>query len=671
MVEAIEGLRARRFQIDFLMVLAALGAAYIGHPDEGALLLVLFAIGHAAEHYALGRAERSIKALAELRPKTAVVIDEVSGEGREVEIEALRIGDTVLVRPDSRIAADGVVVEGESSVDQSAVTGESIPVEKSAVVGFDPVRQDWQSLPAENKLYAGTINGSGGMRLRVTRKAEDMTLSRVMRLVTEAKTKRSPTQRLTDSIERRFVPLVLVLVALLPLVCLVTGEAFSASLYRAIAVLVAASPCALAIATPSAVLSAVARGGRDGVLFKGGGPLEQLGRVEAIAFDKTGTLTVGKPEVVDVIAAPGVDRCELLDVAAKAETLSDHPLAGAVVRAARQQRGVVAGGLPDEPRPDGIDPENGSARAAEAAIGRVERFTGKGIRVDLAGRAVWVGSSRWFSEIGADEVVSPGEQSFGSPRGDRRPVGESTLSPPRLPAWVVEADDRLKRDGRTTMVVCRADLYLGVIGLADSPRPTAADLSESLRAIGIRKLVILSGDHQAAAESIGREVGIGEVFGELSPEDKLRMVQSIAAQMPVAMIGDGVNDAPALAAATVSIAMGAAGSDVALETADVALMGDDLSRLPLAVGLSRQASRVIRQNLWISLGTIAVLVPAALLGLKLAAAVIFHEGSTVLVVLNALRLLGFTHPIGLRRIGSLPIDDMGVQDDASRRRSIS
>ena len=672
LVEAIEGLRARRFQIDFLMVLAALGAAFIGHPDEGALLLVLFAIGHAAEHYALGRARRSIEALAELRPKTAMVIDDASGEGREVEIEALRIGDTVLVRPDSRIAADGVVVEGESSVDQSAVTGESVPVEKSAVVGFDPVRQDWQSLPAEHKLYAGTINGSGGMRLRVTRTAEDMTLSRVMRLVTEAKTKRSPTQRLTDAVQRRFVPLVLILVALLPLVCLVTGEPFSASLYRAIAVLVAASPCALAIATPSAVLSAVARGGRDGVLFKGGGPLEQLGRVEAIALDKTGTLTVGKPEVVDVIPAPGVDRSELLEVAAKAETLSDHPLAGAIVRAARQQRGLVAGGLSNEPRPEGIDPENGSPRSEEAAIGRVERFTGKGIRVALAGGTVWVGSSRWFSEIGADAGESSGDR----PVGGRRPVGESSLSPPRLPDWVIEADDRLKRDGRTTMVVCRADRYLGVIGLADSPRPTAADLSASLRAIGIRKLVILSGDHQAAAESVGREVGIGEVFGELSPEDKLRKVQSIAAQMPVAMIGDGVNDAPALAAATVSIAMGAAGSDVALETADVALMGDDLSRLPLAVALSRQASRVIRQNLWISLGTIAVLVPAALLGLKLAAAVIFHEGSTVLVVLNALRLLGFTHPTGVQRMGvqrngGHPIDDMGVQDDASRRRNIS
>lgn len=625
-IEAVEGLRAGRFQIDFLMVLAALGAAYIGSPGEGALLLVLFSLGHAAEHFALGRAKRSIAALAELRPTTATLVDESNGETREVPIEQLRIGDTLIVRPDSRIAADGVIVQGESSVDQSALTGESLPVEKLPIAGFDPRSQDWHDLLSEHKLFAGTINGAGAMRLRVTRTADDMTLARVIRLVAEAKTLRSPTQRLTDSLERRFVPVVLVAVSLLPLAFLVIEETFAASLYRAITVLVAASPCALAIATPSAVLSAVARGGREGVLFKGGGPLEQLGKVQAIALDKTGTLTLGRPEVVDVITTPGRTRAELLAIAAAGESLSNHPLAGAVVRADQKGRSarLAATSETEGTRGNG---QTLTAPLVNAAGIQVIRITGKGIRAELPEGTVWIGNSRLFPSVDslpADDAAEP--------------------TPPPLPDWVRQADEALQALGRTTMIVCLGDEFLGLIGLADVSRPSAANLASALHRVGIRKLIILSGDNLAAARAIGVELGIDEVRGDLTPEDKLLAIRELAARMPVAMIGDGVNDAPALAAATVSIAMGAAGSDVALETADVALMADDLSHLPFAIALSRQASRVIRQNVWVSLGTIAVLVPAALFGLQLSAAVIFHEGSTVVVVLNALRLLAFRSP---------------------------
>jgi len=607
-IDALYGLWSRRFQIDFLMIVAALGAVYIGHAGEGALLLVLFSIGHAAEHYALGRAQRSIEGLAKLRPTTATLWDESTGQTRDVAVEELQIGDTVIVRPDSRIAADGVVVYGESSVDQAAVTGESVPVDKTPRIDFDPRSGDWKSLTAEHKLFAGTINGGGAMRLRVTRTADDMTLARVMRLVTEARVHRSPTQRLTEQFERYFVPAVLAFVTLLLFAFLVLDEPVSRSVYRAIAVLVAASPCALAIATPSAVLSAVARGGRDGVLFKGGGPLEQLGRVEAIALDKTGTLTVGKPEVVDVVTAEGLDASDLLALAAAVESLSDHPLANAIVVASKTAA------------------NRASTLTHQFEVGQSRRLTGRGVHAIVDGEAVWIGNSRMFND----------------------PINDVTGErPPTMDAWVAAADESLKDNGRTTMIVCYGNDFLGVIGLMDVPRPNASAMIRSLRQIGIREIVMLSGDNQRAAQAIGDQVGIDRVFGDLSPEDKVSAIEKMSEKYPVAMIGDGVNDAPALATASVSVAMGAAGSDVALETAEVALMADDLSKLPLAVSLSRAASRIIRQNLWISLGMIAVLVPASLFGLQLSIAVVFHEGSTLLVVANALRLLAYQPPESL------------------------
>jgi Cd2+/Zn2+-exporting ATPase len=358
------------------------------------------------------------------------------------------------------------------------------------------------------------------------------------------------------------------------------------------AVLVAASPCALAISTPSAVLSGIARAARGGVLVKGGGPLENLGKLGAIAFDKTGTLTEGKPRVTDVLPAPGVEEHSLLAVAIAVETLSDHPLAAAVVRDGRARLGADV-----------------TVPAAED----LRSITGRGLSARIGTDPVHVGKAALFAEIDG----------------------------PPMPQAVLAAIADLEARGRTTMVVRRGDQYLGAIGLMDTPREAAAGVILRLRKLGITRMVMMSGDNARVAEAVAQEVGLDEAWGDLMPEDKVAAIRRFRAEQDVAMVGDGVNDAPAMAHATVGIAMGAAGSDVALETADVALMGDDLTRLPFVIGLSRSTNRIIRQNLWISLGMVAVLVPATLFGLQLGAAVVFHEGSTLLVVANALRLLAY------------------------------
>jgi len=413
----------------------------------------------------------------------------------------------------------------------------------------------------------------------------------VILLVKEAQTNQSPTQRLTSRFERVFVPSILAFAFLLLFAGFVVDEPFSATFYRAMAVLVAASPCALAIATPSAVLSGVARAARGGVLVKGGAPLEELGRLEAIAFDKTGTLTEGKPKLVDVSVAKGATEAELLRVAVAVEALSDHPLAAAIVR-------------------DGRNLLEGDA---EGEASDIRSITGRGVQAVVDGETVHIGKPDLFAEIAG----------------------------PPIPADLLASIEALEASGRTIVVVRWAERYLGVLGLMDTPRAEAREVIEELRRIGIRRMVMISGDNQAVAEAVGAQIGLDEARGDLMPDDKVETIKSLGTQTKVAMVGDGVNDAPAMASATVGIAMGAAGSDVALETADVALMADDLRNLPFAVGLSRAASSVIRQNLWMSLGIVAVLIPATILGLGLGPAVMVHEGSTLVVVFNALRLLRF------------------------------
>ena len=587
--EAIDAIRVGRFEIDFLMLVAAAGAAVLGEWMEGALLLFLFSMGHALERFAMGRARRALEGHAELAPDTAMV--RRGGEEREVPVEELEAGDIVVVRTNERIPADGFVVAGTSTVDQAPVTGESVPVDKRPVEDRDAAFDRPEKVPPEHRVFAGTINGSGALEIVATRRASESTLARVVQMVTEAETERSPTQRFTDRFERIFVPAVLGLVVLLLFSGLVVSEPFSATFYRAMAVLVAASPCALAIATPSAVLSGMARAGRGGVLVKGGGPLENLGTLSAIAFDKTGTLTEGRPRVTAVAPFDGVGEEDLLRTAVAVEKLSDHPLAAAVVRFGQES----LDGQPVEP-----------ARDLEGLIGR-------GIKATLNGDAVYIGKDDLFREIEG----------------------------PALPEGIQQTVERLEAEGHTTMIVRRGDRYLGVLGLMDTPREGAAGAISRLRDLGIRHMVMISGDNQRVADAVAGQVGLDEARGDLLPEGKVETIQKLQRERKVAMVGDGVNDAPAMANATVGIAMGAAGSDVALETADVALMTDDLAHLPFVVGLSRQTSRIIRQNLWLSLGMVALLIPATLFGLGIGPAVALHEGSTLVVVANALRLLAY------------------------------
>lgn len=594
--EAIDNLRHKRFEIDTLMLVAAVGAAALGAWAEGALLLFLFGLGHALEHYAMGRAKKAIEALADLAP----VVATVRRNGRElvIAVEELQVGDVVIVRPNERLPADGFVVRGTTSINQAPITGESIPVDKRAVEDQNAARAKPAGLDSEFRVFAGTINGTGAIEVEVTRRSNESALARVVKMVSEAETRRSPTQRFTEKFERIFVPAVLTLAVALLFAWVVIDEPFRDSFYRAMAVLVAASPCALAIATPSAVLSGIARAARGGVLIKGGAPLEELGALNAIAFDKTGTLTEGRPRVTDVVPTSGTEEGELLSVAIAVESLSDHPLAAAIVRDAR-------------------------ARVGNAEVGPasdLRSLTGQGVSAFVGGEKVWIGKAEMF---GADGVP---------------PLGENT-------AAAIEA---LRDKGRTTMAVRVGDRDLGAIGLMDTPRPNARETLERLREIGIERMIMISGDHQKVADAIAGDVGLDEAWGDLMPEDKVGAIRKLRSENKVAMVGDGVNDAPAMANATVGIAMGAAGSDVALETADVALMADDLAHLPFAVGLSRHTRAIIRQNVVLSLGVVAILVPATILGLGIGPAVAMHEGSTLVVVINALRLLAYRDPNGAR-----------------------
>ena len=598
--EAIDNLRLRRFEIDTLMLVAAAGAAALGAFEEGALLLFLFSLGHALEHYAMGRAKRAIEALAELAPPVATVRRD--GETREIPVEELVVGDIVVVRPNERLPADGFLVKGTTSINQAPVTGESIPVDKSPVTDTAAARARPDSLDGASRVFAGTINGTGAVEIEVTRRSTDSALAKVVRMVSEAEAQKSPTQRFTEKFERIFVPVVLALAVVMLFGWVVVDEPFRDSFYRAMAVLVAASPCALAIATPSAVLSGVARAARGGVLVKGGGPLENLGSLTAIAFDKTGTLTEGKPRITDIVTAEGVSEQELLKVAIAVESLSDHPLAEAIVR-------------------DGREKLDGQAVAETSDL---KSLTGKGVTATLDGQTVWIGKAEMF---GSDGI-------------------------PALGAAMTEAIAQLRDGGRTTMVVRQGDRDLGAIGLMDTPRAAARDALAKLHEIGITRMIMISGDNQKVADAIAKDVGLDEAWGDLMPEDKVEAIKKLRSEGKVAMVGDGVNDAPAMASATVGIAMGAAGSDVALETADVALMADDLSHLPFAVGLSRRTRSIILQNVVVSLGIVAVLVPATIFGLSIGAAVAVHEGSTLVVVFNALRLLAYRDPYGRTNVAA-------------------
>ena len=562
-----------KFDVEFLMLLGAIGAGILGEWAEGAFLLFLFSFGHALEHFAMESARNAISALGELTPKVAR-IKTAQGE-REVPVEQLQVGQTVIVRPGDRVPVDGQVTHGRSAMDQSPITGESVPVEKEP--GAD--------------VFAGSINGDGALEIEVTKLSTDSTIARVQKMVEEAQSQKSPSQTFTDRFEKIFVPCVLAVALLAAIVPPLAGWlGWRDAIFRAISTVVAASPCALALATPSAVLAGIARAAQNGVLIKGGVHLENLGTLSAIAFDKTGTLTRGEPEVSDIVPVTGLGENELLALAAAVETRSSHPLALAVVERAQE----LELSLPE--------------------VGELQTLKGRGVQAPVEGALIRIGNAKMMEEAGIAVPAELGQQ--------LQALGES---------------------GKPTMIVAREERVLGVLALADQIRPNSKSTLAQLRAIGIETLVMLTGDNERVAANVAPQVGVTDFRAGLLPENKVEALKSLMDKHgQVAMIGDGVNDAPALANATVGIAMGAGGTDVALETADVALMADDLSKLPFAVALSRQAKSIIRQNLWISLGVIAILVPSTLFGFaRLSIAVIFHEGSTLIVVFNALRLLRF------------------------------
>lgn len=575
--EALPALLRWKFDIDLLMIAAAAGAAMLGEWVEGAFLLFLFSLGHAGEHYAMERARNAVGTLGKLMPRTAFVKRHHGLE--EVPVEALAIDEIVVVKPGERVPVDGIIVAGESSIDQSAITGESVPVNRK---------------PGD-EVYAGTINQDNALDVRMIRLARDNTLARVMQLVAEAQEQKSPTQRFTETFARRFVPAVLVgtllVIVLLPLGF---GWSWSDAFYRGMLLLVAASPCALAIGTPAAVLAGIAQAARRGVLIKGGIHLENLGRLNTVALDKTGTLTTGHFAVTKIIGLDGTPEDEVLRIAAAVEEQSSHPLAAAIVELTRARK------------------------IAFPSASEIENLAGKGIQASVDGTDVLVGALRAFS---GDAAAGKGQP-------------------------LAEAIYQLEKDGQTTVIIRRAGKFIGIIALADEPRPLVKEVMERLLAQGIKRLVMLTGDNRSVAQRVADQIGITDVYAELLPGSKLTLVHEMEQGSGViAMIGDGVNDAPALAAATVGVAMGAGGTAVALETADVVLMGDDLGKLPFAIGLSRASARIIRQNIIIALGVIAMLLIASGFGvIPLSIAVVLHEGSTIVVVLNALRLLGWHEP---------------------------
>ncbi|MFS2243014.1 MULTISPECIES: heavy metal translocating P-type ATPase [unclassified Microbacterium] len=580
-----------KFEVDFLMIVAAIGAALIGKWAEGAVLLFLFSLGHSLEEYAMSRASKSIEALAELAPRSALV-RRGDDDPVEVPVEQIAVGDVVVVRPNSRIPSDGFVIAGISAVDQSAVTGESMPIEKEPVADRERAMRTVDTLPAANRVFAGTVNGSGVLEVVVSATAADSTLSKVVELVRTADQAASPTQQFINRFQRWYVPAVILGVAATLMVAMsVFSQPFTDAFYLAMTVLVAASPCALAIATPAAVLAGVARAARAGVLVKGGAPLETLGRVRAMAFDKTGTLTWGNPQVTSVTPVDGVDGSLLVPILVGVESLSDHPLAAAIVR-------DLAGQVSEAERVEASD---------------LNAVVGRGVRATVDGEIVEVGNLRMFDEQGL-----------------------------ALPSSVENAYTEARDSGQTLMIVRHGDRFLGVVGVMDTSRAESAQVLRVLRSANVGQLVMISGDNQRVADAVGREVGVDTAIGELLPEDKVAHITRLAeTHRPIAMVGDGVNDAPAMARADIGIAMGAAGSTVALETCDIALMSDDLGRVPFAVRLSRATSRIIRQNLIASLAIVVLLVIATFIGLNIGAVVLIHEGSTLIVVANALRLLGF------------------------------
>ncbi len=573
---AIAALRST-FTVDMnlLMTIAVVGAAAIGEWSEAAVVILLFSLGNTLEAYTLDRARDAVRTLIELAPQEAILIH---GDHEErVRVEALNVGDLVRVLPGERIPADGEVVEGTSAVDEAPITGEAVPVDKG---------------PGD-RVYAGTVSGYGALIVRVAQAPADSALARIVRLVEQAQAQRAPSQRFVDRFARVYTPVVItiaVAIAIIP--PLLAGAPANPWILRALTLLVIACPCALVISTPVAIVSALGRAARDGVLVKGGSYLEAAGEINAVAFDKTRTLTTGQPVVTDILPLGDLDAAQVLALAAALERNSEHPLAQAVVREARHR---------------GFYP---------APAGDFQLLPGRGGRGVVQGQTLTVGNRSLLAEC-------------------------LTIAP--------EVETRLvalERQGKTVFILGRcggngeAPSLLGAIAVADRVRPESREAIAALRQAGIRHVVMLTGDNRATAGAIAAEVGVDEVRANLLPEEKAGAIEDLLdAYGTVAMVGDGVNDAPALARATLGIAMGAAGSEAALETADVALMGDDLGRVPATLLLSRRTLGIIRQNIGFSLAVKFAFVALAVLGIATLWSAVFADvGTSLIVTLNGMRL---------------------------------
>ncbi|MBX3080409.1 MAG: cation-translocating P-type ATPase [Anaerolineae bacterium] len=575
----------RDFNINLLMTIAGVGALLIGQPLEAATVLVLFAIGEALEGYTADRARDSLRGLMALAPTQAILLDGTTE--RVIPVASVRVGDRVLIKPGERIAVDGVIRSGSSEVNQAPITGESIPVGK--FVG--------------NDVFAGTINSSGTLTVETTRLAADNTLSRIIRMVEEAQSVRAPSQRLIDQFARWYTPAVVVVAAVVALIppLLFNAPFYDTAtehgwLYRALSMLVIACPCALVISAPVTIISAITAAARRGVLIKGGLHLEALGMVRAVAFDKTGTLTRGEPVVksvrsVDCETGEACERCdEVLALATAVERRSTHPLAKAVLSAA-ERRGVAEMYAP-----------------AEA----VEAIAGRGVRGSVKGKLVTIGSHAMF------DTDHPHQAEF------------------------CDLVNDAETHGQTTMLLSYGDRVRGYIGVADEVRADSRNVVRELGTLGLQT-IMLTGDNAKVADAIGQEVGVSEIRANLLPEDKVDNIRTLMqAHHQVAMVGDGINDTPALATATVGIAMGGMGSAQAMETADVVLMADDLSQLPFAIRVARFARQLIRQNVILSFGLKFVFLVLALEGsTSLWAAIFADVGMSLIVTLNGMRPLRF------------------------------
>ena len=572
---SIEALKEKTLNVDLLMILAALGAAAIGQPAEGATLLFLFSLSNTLQTYAMDRSRKAIEKLLDLRPAQATV--RRGSRLISLPIEQLTLGDIVLVRPGERFPIDGEVTSGEADVNQATITGESMPVHKQM----------------NDLVFAGTVNGTGSLEIRVTRLAKDTTLARIVKMVEDAQATKANTQQMLDTFEQKYAIFVLAAAVLLIFVpWLLLGHAFQPTFYRAMTWLVVASPCALVISTPASILSAIANGARNGVLFKGGVHLEKTATLKVLAFDKTGTLTSGKPAMTGLQTFGDMKEDEMLRLVAALESRSEHPLAKAIVQAAHAR---------DLNLPPSMD---------------FRAIPGQGVEGTVDSHHLWIGNERMFFE---------------------RDVN--------IPADILTKASAMQEEGQTAMFVyeVKSQKFLGLLGVADTLREDAVEMIKALKAAGIEHVVMLTGDNTKVAAKIAARAGVDEFHADLLPQDKVTVLKSLQKKYgPVAMVGDGVNDAPSLATADIGIAMGGAGTDVAIETADVVLMSDDLRKIPFSINLARQARKVVWQNLTFSMAVIVLLVAGAFgADLALPLGVVGHEGSTVLVVLNGLRLLGF------------------------------